>query len=273
MRRVVFNQKGGVGKSTIASNLAAISAAKGRRTLLVDLDPQANSSSYLLGKVPEDPKQTIVGFFAESLGPKEKRRTLWDFIHRSPYADLDVMPSHPDLYSLLGQLESKSRVLRLRKALSGLEGYAEIVFDTPPILNFFSRSALIAGDACLIPFDCDDFARKALYGLIEEIEEIREDYPTEIRVEGIVVNQFSERANFPTRVIHEMRAEGLPMLQTVLSTSIKVRESHQAACPLIHFAPSHKLTYEFLALYEELHRSTSTAGSIVGVNRWAMGKG
>jgi chromosome partitioning protein len=255
MRRVVFNQKGGVGKSTIATNLAAISAHRGRRTLLIDLDAQANSSSYVLGPLNGLPDHTIAAFFQESLGPKSERRPIWDFVHRSKYANLDVLPAHDDLNALHSQLESKSRVLRLRKGLEALVGYDEIIFDTPPVLNFFTRSALIAADTCLIPFDCDDFARKALDSLIEEIEEIREDYPTQLRVEGIVVNQFSERANLPTRQIHEMRGSGLPLLYSMLSSSIKVRESHQAGVPLIHLAPTHKLTQEYCALWDELNNT------------------
>jgi chromosome partitioning protein len=104
----------------------------------------------------------------------------------------------------------------------------------------------------LIPFDCDDFSRKALYTLIDNIEEIRSDHNEGLKLEGIVINQFQARSSLPVRVVQELRDEGLPVLEAALSSSVKVKESHEAAQPLIHFAPAHKLTQEFTALYDLL---------------------
>ena len=93
-----------------------------------------------------------------------------------------------------------------------------------------------------------------MYGLLESVEEIREDHNENLRVEGIVVNQFQARASQPQRIVQELIDEKLPVLPTMLSSSVKVRESHDASRPLIAMAPSHKLSEEFIALYDELER-------------------
>lgn len=108
------------------------------------------------------------------------------------------------------------------------EDYDRIYLDTPPALNFYTVSALIAADRCLIPFDCDSFSRQALYGLLQEIEELRDDHNEDLQVEGIVVNQFQPRASLPQQLLDELVAEELPVLPVYLMSSVKMRESHQA---------------------------------------------
>ena len=253
MRRVVFNQKGGVGKSTITCNLAAISAQQGKRTLVVDLDPQGNSTQYLLGAAGDGVQATLADFFDQTLNFKLNPRATADFVVATPFDKLYVMPSHPLLEELQGKLESRYKIYKLRDALNELAGDFDCVFiDTPPALNFFTRSALIAADACLIPFDCDEFSRKALYSLLENVEEIKSDHNRDLRVEGIVVNQFQPRANLPQKVVQELIDEGLPVLQPYLSASVKIKESHEQARPMIHLDPKHKLSQEFVALYNTL---------------------
>ncbi|MFN4065370.1 ParA family protein [Parazoarcus communis] len=255
MRRVVFNQKGGVGKSTITCNLAAISAQQGLRTLVIDLDPQGNSTHYLLGAPGEAQDITLADFFDQTLNFKLNPKATTDFVLASPFERLHVMPSHPQLEELQGKLESRYKIYKLRDALDELaDQYDCIYIDTPPALNFYTRSALIAANACLIPFDCDDFSRRALYSLLENVEEIKADHNNKLAVEGIVVNQYQARASLPQKVVQELIEEGLPVLEPYLSSSIKIKESHEQSKPMIHLDARHKLSQEFVALHDTLAR-------------------
>src|SRR5690554_3237362 len=256
MRRVVFNQKGGVGKSSITCNLAAISAAKGQPTLVIDLDPQGNSTHYLMGQPAQDLDSSMFDFFEQSLTLGGGRKSIADLVYATPYENLYVLAAHPELESLEAKLESRYKIYKLKEALQQLEEtYPAIWIDTPPALNFFTRSALIAAQKCLIPFDCDAFSRQALYSLNEAVEELKMDHNDALEIEGIVVNQFNAQAKLPKQLIDELLAEGHPVLPVHLTSSVKMRESHQVSKPLNHYAPKHKLTQQFQALFELLHAS------------------
>ncbi|WP_334136120.1 ParA family protein [Acinetobacter schindleri] len=274
--RVVFNQKGGVGKSSIAVNLAAISAHQGHKTLLIDLDPQANSSQYLLGddatysgdKPALEPN--IENYFDEVLGSQQnkslignaigsilKTRTkgLESYVHQSPFKHLDVIPASPSLGTLAHALESKHKIYKLRDALQQLTGQYERVFiDTPPAFNFFTLSALIAADRVLIPFDCDVFSKRALHTLIENVIETQDDHNDHLEIEGIVVNQFQAQAKLPREVVQQLKDEGLPVLENMLPPSVIMKESHQKNQPLIHLATDHKLTQAYQSLFNEIEQ-------------------
>ena len=160
-----------------------------------------------------------------------------------------MVVSSPRLEELIVKLEAKQKIYKLRDALRRVKGYDAVYIDTPPALNFYSRSALIAAERVLIPFDCDEFARQALYTLLENVQELRADHNEDLAVEGIVVNQFQNRARLPARMIEELRAEKLPVLAQTLSASVRVRESHEQHRPLVHLDPGHRVTQEYLALY------------------------
>lgn len=253
MKRIVFNQKGGCGKSTIAVNLAAIAASQGKRTLLIDLDPQCNASRYLLGDAAKTVTPTIANFFEEMLSYSFRQPSPMTYVHETQFDNLHVIPAHVGLSELQSKLESRMKIYKLRDAMNELaKEYDELIVDAPPAWCLYSQVALIAADSCLIPFDCDDFSRDALYSVMANINEIRTDHNPNLVIEGIVVNQYHPRANLPQRLVNELIAEGLPVLNSKLSSSVAIRESHSQHIPMIFLDPAHKLSSEFTALYTEL---------------------
>lgn len=256
MRRVVFNQKGGVGKSSVAVNLAAISAYRGKRTLVIDLDPQCNSTHYLLGDDSDLPELDINDYFESTLSLSLSGRGASAYCHRTPFENLDILPSNPELGDLQSKLESRHKIYKLRDLCDQLDQHYDAIFiDTPPAFNFFSLSALCASQRCLIPFDCDEFARQALYSLVHNLRETQADHNAELVLEGIVVNQFQPRASLPIKIIASLEEQQLPVLRTRVPASVKMKESHMEAKPLIYLAPKHKLTQAFVELYAELEPS------------------
>jgi len=256
MKRVVFNQKGGVGKSSITVNLAAISASKGLKTLVIDLDTQCNASQYLLGMDvynTSPPVPNIGDFFNQSLSFRLKQKSPLEFVHTTQFDSLFVIPSSPELGELQYQLERKHKIYNFRTLLKGLSRHFDVIYiDTPPAFNFYTLSALIAADRVLIPFVCDAFAKDSIFTLHENILETKADHNDDLEIEGIIINQFQSRAKIPAQLVEELKDSSLPVLEPYISSSVIMRESHSKALPLIHLAPNHKLTKEFINLHDTL---------------------
>ncbi len=268
--RVVYNKKGGVGKTTITCNLAAISASTGKKTLVIDLDPQANASQYLMNMGYAEVKEegrTILDFFKASLEgtnvfgfnpffahlntPSPEPES---FIYETQFDNLYIIPSHPKLPDIEAQLVNKHKIYKLKELVEKFTSFDAIFIDTPPAMNFFSQSALIAASKCLIPFDCDVFSKDAIFDVGKQIGEIQNDHNHDLVVEGIIVNQYIARANFPKRVVESLKNDGLPILSNKISSSVKIRESHNESVPMIFLCPGHKVTQEYRALYDEISR-------------------
>ncbi len=258
MKRVVFNRKGGVGKSTITCNLAAIAASKGSNVLVVDLDPQANTTSYL----GHDGKDNVVGiaeFMESTISRNYRDFTSEDYIRKTPFENLSLISASYSLVDLEAKLEAKHKIYKLRDFLNNLhEDFDEIYIDTPPALNFFTLSALIAADRCLLPYDCDVFARDAMIDLMDELEEIIEDHNPGLEIEGVVVNQFQARAKLPQQAVEELSKAKFKLIKPFISASVKVKESHAQHTPLVFLEPKHKITLEFIELYATLSKKRRT---------------
>lgn len=254
MKRVIFNRKGGVGKSTITCNLAAVAASKGKNILVVDLDPQANTTSYL-GHSGKDNVVGIAEFMESTISRNYREFTSEDYIRKTRFENLSLISASQSLVDLEAKLEAKHKIYKLRDFLNNLhEDFDEIYIDTPPALNFFTLSALIASDRCILPYDCDVFARDAMMDLMEELEEIIEDHNPELVIEGVVVNQFQARANLPQQAVDELKKAKFKLLKPYISSSVKVKESHATHTPLIYLDRKHKLTQQFIDLYKTLSR-------------------
>lgn len=254
MIRVIFNRKGGVGKSTLTCNLAAAAAKAGKKTLIIDLDPQGNTTTYL-GHSSKDDVVGIAEYFESTIGYRYRDFKPMDFVRATAFENLHLVSANIALVDLETKLESKHKIYKLRDFVSKLEpDFDEIWLDTSPDLNFYTLSALIAANRVLVPFDCDAFSRDALFDLLDAVEEIREDHNDELEVEGVIINQFQERAKLPREAVDELKAAGLKVLEPYISSSVVIKESHQKRTPLVFMQASHKLAQQFEALYKGISR-------------------
>ncbi|NRA44232.1 MAG: ParA family protein [Oligoflexales bacterium] len=273
MIRVVFNQKGGVGKTSITCNLAASLAYIGKKVLVIDLDSQCNSSQYLLGDAYIDCKRTVADFFESTVKLNIFGNSLREAVQKTKYENLWLIPSSSNLADLQTKLESKYKIFKLKQALTELidaRAYDEVLIDTPPALNFYSMSSLISADRVLIPFDCDAFSAHAILQVMDTVEEVAADHQPNLKVEGIIINHFQAQAKLPREAIDSLLAKDFPILTPYLSSSILMKESHGKNKPLVFMKPNHKLSQEFLDLAKKLvHTGKSKktrAGSVKNLN-------
>ena len=253
MISVVFNQKGGVGKSTISTNLAAQSAKLGYKTLLVDLDAQGNSTHYVGVDVSEN-TLTVTDMFKQVVGIFRTPKKPIEFVHSSAFDNLYVMPSSPALAEVERELETRYKIFKLRDALKELRNKFDYIFiDTPPNFNFYSKAALIAADGFCVPFDCDDFSAQAIHRLLENVMELKSDHNPELMFQGVVINQFNSQANLPTQLVNQLKEQDLPVLENYISATVKIKESHSKRIPLPLYLPKHKVSNQIAALFEELY--------------------
>ena len=255
MIRVIFNQKGGVGKTSITCNLAASLAYLGKKVLVIDLDSQCNTSQYLYGDSYTECKRTVADFFESTLKLNIFGSSLREAVQKTNYENLWLVPASSNLAELQPKLESKYKIFKLKQALSELaqaRAYDEVLIDTPPALNFYSMSSLISADRVLIPFDCDAFSANAIVQVMDTVEEVAADHQPDLKVEGIIINHFQSGAKLPREAIDSLLAKDFPILTPYLSSSILMKESHGQNKPLVHMRPKHKLTLEFLELARKL---------------------
>lgn len=245
---VVFNQKGGVGKTSISCNLAASFAKKGYRTLVIDLDSQGNSSQYIMGEKYQECREFISDYFISTLKVKIFQKGLENYIQNSPYDNLDVIPANQELAEIQSKLENRYKILKLKQAINELvqaQPYDHILIDTPPSLDFFSMSALIASEKLIIPYDCDAFSMNAILNVLDTAQEIKDDYQTNLNVEGVVVNNFQKKTKLSDKAIEDLEARGIKLIRPFISSSIIMKESHLKQIPLPFYKPTHKICTEF----------------------------
>ena len=179
------------------------------------------------------------------------KNNLNDAVYRTPFDNLWIVPAERSLSELQPKLEGRYKIFKLREAVDELmseHGFEEVFFDTPPALNFYSMSALMASDRVLIPFDCDAFSAEALLQVMDVINEVAADHQPDLKAEGVVINHFQAQAKLPTAAIDALVKQGFNILKPYLSSSIGMRESHAVNIPMVFHKPKHKLSQEFTAL-------------------------
>ena len=253
----VTNQKGGVGKTTTAINLAASFAQLGAPTLLVDCDPQSNASSGVgFGRDPERLSiyQVIMGEVPaeEAIKPTE-------------LPNLSVIPSSKNLIGANIELVTlDSREYRLRNALEPMRPRFEyIVLDCPPALDLLTLNALVAADTVLIPMQAEYFALEGVTELLDTIDRIRVELNRGLSVEGVVLTMFDERTNLAQSVANELRGFfGEIMCQTAIPRNIRLAEAPSHGKPALVYDPQCRGAEAYLALAEEVMQRVRKAAPV-----------
>ena len=243
----VANQKGGVGKTTTAINLSASLAVAEKRTLLVDLDPQANSTSGL-GYEKDDLEETIYHAIMRGNG-------LRGTIRKTTLPFLDIAPSNTDLIGaeieLIGELAREQKLKSLMHEVD--TDYDFVLIDCPPSLGILTVNSLTASHSVIIPLQCEYFAMEGLGQLMRTISLIRSRLNPSLVIEGILITMFDGRNNLAHQVVREVQNHfGKKVFKTIIPRNVRLSEAPSHGKPVLLYDIHSKGAESYLSLAQEL---------------------
>lgn len=243
----IINQKGGVGKSTTAVNLSAALSMRDKKVLIVDFDPQGNSTS---------------GFGIEK---EELRQCVYDaLINNVPAEDLVIESECDGVYVIPATIQlagaevelvtAMARELRLKELLEPVKDEFDYVFiDCPPSLGLLTINALAAADSVLIPIQCEYYALEGVTKLLESMRMVKERINTGLEVFGVLMTMYDSRTSLSNQVVEEVRGFfGDKMFETLIPRTVRISEAPSFGMSVIEYAPQNKGAQAYLALADEV---------------------
>ena len=226
----IANQKGGVGKTTSAVNLTASLGRKGKKRLLIDIDPQGNASSGLGVNKRDIQLSTYDILIADAKAE--------DVLQRTSFENIDLLPASMDLAAAEIELvEAENRVMKLKQALAPIkEQYDYILIDCPPSLGLITLNALNCCDTLLIPIQCEYYALEGLSQLMGTVRQVKRLYNPQIEIEGVLLTMFDGRLNLTLQVVEEVK-KFFPkkVYRTVIPRNVRLSEAPSFGQPVLYY--------------------------------------